>query len=323
MHLSRLFLFSGLFSLFLFSGSTSLYADYDASVSFSFNELNEYGEWVFVAGYGKVWRPYASHDWRPYYYGKWVWTSDGWLWDSDEPFGWISDHYGNWYYDDDWGWVWVPGYDYSPATVEWHVTDNEVGWLPLPPPALPGRVKVRSYSSWVFCPSHAFANDDWHHHVIVKSRPQPSAHVTVYHSAPRIEVIKRVSRAPVVHSNTKRVTVSSNNRSFVKVQSSSGQRTTKAVPVGVRYKTKSTTTTSRSATQGSVTVTKEEPEVETQKATVKVKNSSNRVITSPSRATSSSGQSKKSVTVSKSGEEEDEDNGNVTVQPKKKKIVVK
>jgi hypothetical protein len=41
--------------------------------------------------------------------GHWVWTDDyGWLWVSDEPYGWATHHYGRRYEDPIYGWAWVP-----------------------------------------------------------------------------------------------------------------------------------------------------------------------------------------------------------------------
>ena len=34
--------------------------------------------------------------WRPYFYGEWIWTDEGWYWESDEPWGWACYHYGRW-----------------------------------------------------------------------------------------------------------------------------------------------------------------------------------------------------------------------------------
>jgi len=73
------------------------------------------------------------HDWSPYRYGHWEWTDDGWYWDSDEPFGNIVYHYGRWYDDDYYGWIWVPDNVWAPAWVEWRYNDNYIGWAPLTP----------------------------------------------------------------------------------------------------------------------------------------------------------------------------------------------
>ncbi len=98
-----------------------------------FSMLDGYGAWETVPGRGEVWRPNVPNDWSPYRIGQWEWTDRGWIWMSDERFGWVVYHYGFWEYDDTLGWLWVPGYQWSPARVAWFVTDDFVGWAPLPP----------------------------------------------------------------------------------------------------------------------------------------------------------------------------------------------
>jgi hypothetical protein len=75
-------------------------------------------------------------DWSPYSDGRWIWTSHGWYWHSYEPFGYITYHYGRWYFDDYYGWLWYPDYEWAPAWVEWRYDNNYIGWAPLHPYAL-------------------------------------------------------------------------------------------------------------------------------------------------------------------------------------------
>ena len=125
----------------------------NAQVSFGFfySSLSPYGEWVRIDGGYDAWRPYrVSRGWRPYLDGRWVWTSYGWYWMSYEPYGWAVFHYGRWYYDDYYGWVWVPGYEWGPAWVEWRYNDDYVGWAPLPPYAtFSVSVGIRFTRVWV------------------------------------------------------------------------------------------------------------------------------------------------------------------------------
>ncbi len=99
-----------------------------------YSELSSYGTWIEL-DYGTiVWRPTVMRrDWAPYAYGQWVWTDYGWYWDSYEPFGYIVFHYGRWYYDDYYGWIWVPDNEWAPAWVEWRYDDAYIGWAPLSP----------------------------------------------------------------------------------------------------------------------------------------------------------------------------------------------
>ena len=97
-----------------------------------YSSLSPHGEWIAVDGGTYAWRPVGvAADWRPYYDGQWVWTDEGWYWSSEEPWAWAAYHYGRWYNDDYYGWVWVPGYEWAPAWVEWRYGGNYVGWAPL------------------------------------------------------------------------------------------------------------------------------------------------------------------------------------------------
>src|SRR5438309_2181504 len=70
--------------------------DVEGGVGFFYSSLSPYGEWI-NSNYGVAWRPYhVEHHWRPYMYGRWIWTSYGWYWVSSEPFGWATFHYCRW-----------------------------------------------------------------------------------------------------------------------------------------------------------------------------------------------------------------------------------
>jgi hypothetical protein len=101
-------------------------------------QLSPYGAWMDVPGYGLCWRPSVERSdpfWRPYCdQGHWVYTNDGWTWQSEYPWGETVFHYGRWYRDS-LGWAWVPGYDWAPAWVCWRQSEGYCGWAPLPPGA--------------------------------------------------------------------------------------------------------------------------------------------------------------------------------------------
>lgn len=122
----------GMFSLVMMNSSE---AKQRVGVGFEifYSSLSSHGEWVQV-DFGYAWRPYhIRHGWRPYLDGRWVWTEYGWYWVSYEPFGWAVYHYGRWYYDDYYGWIWIPDDVWGPAWVEWRYNDDYIGWAPLPP----------------------------------------------------------------------------------------------------------------------------------------------------------------------------------------------
>jgi len=152
------------------------------------------GDWVSVNTYGRVWRPRVAEGWRPYYYGRWEWTSEGWLWVSDEPFGWATYHYGRWTQDPYNGWVWIPGTQWAPAWVTWRYSPEYVGWAPLGPGF---SVYVTSYPAvypwWTFVPCGSFVGHPIHRHAYAPSyvprlwrdtRPAPPRAVAFGHAAP-------------------------------------------------------------------------------------------------------------------------------------------
>jgi len=102
-----------------------------------YTQLTPYGSWIEIDYGVVVWRPTIIRvNWMPYQMGRWVWTYDGWYWDSYEPFGFITYHYGRWFYDDYYGWLWYPDYEWAPAWVEWRYDNNYIGWAPLHPYAV-------------------------------------------------------------------------------------------------------------------------------------------------------------------------------------------
>jgi hypothetical protein len=118
------------------------------NVDFFYTALEPYGEWVDVEDYGYCWHPNGvDADWRPYTVGHWAYTDAGWTWISDEPFGWVTFHYGRWADLDDVGWVWVPDAEWAPAWVSFRNSEEYVGWAPLPPEA---RFQANiGFSRWV------------------------------------------------------------------------------------------------------------------------------------------------------------------------------
>jgi len=191
-------------------------AEVEASFGVNFSELNDYGEWTHVEGLGRVWRPDAEEGWRPFMYGHWVYSNEGWQWDSDEPFGWIVCHYGNWYNDEEQGWVWVPGNEWSPARVEWHVTDNEIGWAPLFPP---GHHQRFMQMQWMFCPTPFFASEHWRDHFELRVRPSHSDfRVHVYAGAPRFDFIRRHTHETIVRVSPHKVRVENGPHALFRVE---------------------------------------------------------------------------------------------------------
>lgn len=102
-------------------------------------DLDYYGDWQDVNGYGHCWAPRVDAGWMPYQSGYWV--NDypyGPTWVSSEPWGYAPFHYGRWAFVGD-RWYWVPESTnvnpvYSPALVAFVPFDNnDIGWVPLGP----------------------------------------------------------------------------------------------------------------------------------------------------------------------------------------------
>jgi hypothetical protein len=122
-------------SLLIEQSHGSAAAQENIDVSYFYDELAYYGEWVWHPRFGYVWLPQdVSDDWRPYTVGHWLYTDKyGWYWRSEEPFAWAVYHYGRWGYDTDYGWFWVPGDVWAPAWVTWRYSDSYAGWAPIAP----------------------------------------------------------------------------------------------------------------------------------------------------------------------------------------------
>ena len=167
--MKKLFLILVLFAAFgIFDKSEARYRGGNYAVDFFYHDLQPYGEWIEIDYDVFVWRPTSvNYSWQPYSIGRWVWSSDGWFWDSYEPFGWATYHYGRWFYDDYYGWVWMPDTKWGPSWVEWRYNDNYIGWAPLPPYAeFRVNIGIHFSISWRSNPLHwHFVRfDHFHHH---------------------------------------------------------------------------------------------------------------------------------------------------------------
>jgi hypothetical protein len=136
-------------------------ANYVSREMTGYEDLDEYGEWSYVAGYGPCWRPRAIVvGWAPYRFGHWVYLGPwGWTWVENEPWGFAPFHYGRWAFVNN-GWFWVPGPVvihpvWAPALVAFvgggpgfrFSGGVGVGWFPLAPGEvyLPGYRVSRAY----------------------------------------------------------------------------------------------------------------------------------------------------------------------------------
>ncbi|HKP48280.1 MAG TPA: DUF6600 domain-containing protein [Pyrinomonadaceae bacterium] len=113
---------------------------YVSSTIPGFYDLDQYGAWQNVDGYGYAWSPRVDNGWAPYQQGYWI--NDypyGMTWVSTEPWGYAPYHYGRWANLNN-QWYWIPDSFnttplYSPALVAFVPLNdaNDIGWVPLGP----------------------------------------------------------------------------------------------------------------------------------------------------------------------------------------------
>ena len=110
--------------------------------------LEENGRWEEVPYEGalrRLWRPSIALGWAPFTAGRWTDYHGDNTWIPNEQFGYLTHHYGNWIYIDNF-WYWAPpqvsvrvaagpfmsiGLGWYPGRVGWIHSGTEIGWVPL------------------------------------------------------------------------------------------------------------------------------------------------------------------------------------------------
>jgi hypothetical protein len=89
------------------AGGSGIHSPYGYGMS----DLNYYGNFMMVPGYGNVWQPYfIGANWSPFQDGGWAfYPGGGYMWVSGYPWGWMPYNYGNWVFAPGFGWIWQPG----------------------------------------------------------------------------------------------------------------------------------------------------------------------------------------------------------------------
>jgi len=181
------------------------YEDYyydQMSVSFFYDYLSSYGMWVYNSPYGYVWIPdYPDYRWRPYTYGRWIWTNHGWTWASDFEWGWAPFHYGRWGWNRDLGWFWVPDTTWGPSWVTWRWSNLYIGWAPLPPEVdFVGVVRIDSLpfslpnSFWIFIEGRYFLSPYLYRYVLPYERNITIVKYTIIRTNIYVDNYKIVNR---------------------------------------------------------------------------------------------------------------------------------
>ncbi len=75
------------------------------------SDLNYYGQYYDVPGYGEVWQPNnVGYNWDPFSNGYWSYSPGfGYTWVSSYTWGWMPYRYGRWVFVNGRGWCWAPG----------------------------------------------------------------------------------------------------------------------------------------------------------------------------------------------------------------------
>ena len=89
------------------AGGSSIASPYGYGMS----DLNYYGNFMSVPGFGNVWQPYfIGAGWNPFQAGGFAYyPGAGYMWVSGYPWGWMPFNYGAWAMAPGYGWVWQPG----------------------------------------------------------------------------------------------------------------------------------------------------------------------------------------------------------------------
>lgn len=112
-----------------------------------FEVLRDYGTWLDSDRYGHVFCPHpdvVGVDFQPYQRGHWTMSEFGWTFVSSSKISWVTDHYGRWVEVGltNCTWAWLPGREWSPAWVEFRVSDRVIAWRPQPYNGPPVRMSL-------------------------------------------------------------------------------------------------------------------------------------------------------------------------------------
>jgi hypothetical protein len=85
------------------------------NVTYGLSDLNAYGNYFYVPGYGYMWRPASvGLGWDPFADGYWVsYPGFGYTFVSGYPWGWAPYRYGSWQFVNGYGWCWAPGSNWN------------------------------------------------------------------------------------------------------------------------------------------------------------------------------------------------------------------
>ena len=155
---------------------------------YGLSDLNYYGAYNNVPGYGLMWQPYFTGvGWDPFMDGAWgFYPGFGYMFASPYPWGWLPYRYGNWMFVPGFGWMWQPGGWNNWVGVPRYTATSLVTVHPLVPPTGtvktvivgnggsgptlgPSRLVLHSGSAGMGVPRGSFGNLSHLNHQVAKS----------------------------------------------------------------------------------------------------------------------------------------------------------
>ncbi len=139
--------------------------------SYVFEENGRWERVYYENEYRYFWRPiHVTPAWAPFTVGRWTtWYGDN-CWIPAEPFGYVTHHYGNWLYVNNF-WYWAPpvvsigigpafsiSFGWYPGRVSWIYSGVNIGWVILAP-----HEKYHCHRYWG--PHSVVVSDSRNHHI--------------------------------------------------------------------------------------------------------------------------------------------------------------
>lgn len=126
-----------------------------ASINVFYDLLGSHGRWMSYGNYGRVFIPHGVvAGWQPYSRGNWYDDGRyGRMWQSADPWGWATDHYGRWGHDSRLGWFWVPDTRFGPGWVDWKTVNGQRSWAPMAPQGWNAQRHGPSVRRWISAPN--------------------------------------------------------------------------------------------------------------------------------------------------------------------------
>jgi hypothetical protein len=180
---------------------------------YGLSDLNYYGAYSNVPGYGTMWQPYFTGvGWDPFMDGVWgFYPGYGYMFASAYPWGWLPYRYGSWMFVPSFGWMWQPGAwnsvllmpAYQPTTLTTvhplvaPVAGRQtvmVGKAAIASPAVASRMVVNALSAGLGIPRGSLADLSHLNHQVAK------AGFVEVHSAPQFSGFAETPRRSVAPS---------------------------------------------------------------------------------------------------------------------------